>query len=78
MQGWKAFGKVTVLDDGPFDRNPHYVRLSDPGHPHKWTGLENEGFFGIGIKEGESYRFSVCARVTEEGTSDLRDELLNA
>ena len=77
LQGWKAFGKVTVLGDGPFDRNPHYVRLSDPGHPHKWTGLENEGFFGIGIKEGESYRFSVWARVPEEGTSELRVELVN-
>ena len=77
LQGWKAFGKVTVLEDGPFDRNPHYVRLSDPGHPHKWTGLENEGFFGIGIKEGESYRFSVWARVPEEGSSELRVELVN-
>ena len=63
LQGWKVFGKVDVLEDGPFDRNPHYVRLSSPGHPHRWTGLENEGFFGIGVKGGEEYRFSVCARV---------------
>ena len=47
LQGLKAFGKVSVMDDGPFERNPHYVRLSDPGHPHKWTGLQNEGYFGI-------------------------------
>ena len=52
LQGWKAFGKVEIREDGPFARNPHYVRLSDPGHPHKWTGLDNEGFFGIGVKEG--------------------------
>lgn len=44
LQGWKAFGKVEVREDGPFERNPHYVRLSEPGHPHKWTGLDNEGF----------------------------------
>ena len=53
LQGWKAFGKVEVREDGPFARNPHYVRLDNPGHPHKWTGLDNDGFFGIGLKEGE-------------------------
>ena len=47
LMGWTAFGKFEVKDDGPFDKNPHYVRLSDPGHPHKRTGIENEGFFGI-------------------------------
>ena len=77
LQGWKAFGRVEVRDDGPFDRNPHYVRLYDPGHPHKWTGLDNEGFFGIGLKEGETYRFSVWARVPEGGEARLRIELVN-
>ncbi|MBR2227089.1 MAG: carbohydrate binding domain-containing protein [Bacteroidales bacterium] len=77
LQGWKAFGKVEVRNDGPFDRCPHYVRLQDPGHPHKWTGLDNEGFFGIGLKEGETYRFSVWARVPDGGASDLRIELVN-
>ena len=62
LQGWKTFGKVAVLDNGPFDRNPHYVRLSNPGHAHKRTGLENEGFFGIGLKANEKYRFSVWAK----------------
>ena len=77
LQGWKAFGKVEVRNDGPFDRCPHYVRLQDPGHPHKWTGLDNEGFFGIGLKEGETYRFSVWARVPDGGVSELRIELVN-
>ena len=77
LQGWKAFGAVQVRDDGPFPRNPHYVRLSDPGHPHKWTGLDNEGYFGIGIKKGENYRFSVWARVPDGGESELRVELVN-
>lgn len=31
------------------------------GYRHKHTGLENEGFFGIGVKEGAEYRFSVWA-----------------
>ena len=77
LQGWKAFGHVEVREDGPFDRCPHYVRLIDPGHAHKWTGLDNEGFFGIGVKAGETYRFSVWARVPDGGSSDLRIELVN-
>jgi alpha-L-arabinofuranosidase len=77
LQGWKAFGKVEVRNDGPFERNPHYVRLSDPMHPHKWTGLDNEGFFGIGVKEGEQYRFTVWARVPSGKESELRVELAN-
>jgi alpha-L-arabinofuranosidase len=77
LQGWKAFGKVEVRNDGPFERCPHYVRLFDPGHPHKWTGLDNEGFFGIGVKEGEQYRFTVWARVPDGSASELRVELVN-
>ncbi|MDR1668221.1 MAG: carbohydrate binding domain-containing protein [Bacteroidales bacterium] len=67
LMGWKTFGNVTLKDDGPFGRNPHYVRLSDPGHEHKRTGLQNEGFFGMGIKKGEKYRFSVWARSSGRG-----------
>lgn len=67
LMGWKTFGKVTLMDDGPFEKNPHYVRLSYSGHPHKQTGLDNEGFFGIGVKQGEEYRFSVWARTPDGG-----------
>ena len=62
LAGWKTFGKVEVRDDGPFERCPHYIRLRNAGHPVMFTGVENEGFFGMGIKEGEQYRFSVWAR----------------
>lgn len=62
LMGWDTFGNVTLQNDGPFERNPHYVRLGNPGHAHKRTGIENEGFFGIGIKADEPYRFSVWAR----------------
>lgn len=62
LMGWDTFGNVTLRNDGPFERNPHYVRLGNPGHAHKRTGIENEGFFGIGIKADEPYRFSVWAR----------------
>ena len=62
FMGWNIFGNVTLQNDGPFERNPHYVRLGAPSHAHKRTGLENEGFFGIGIKANEKYRFTVWAR----------------
>ena len=75
FMGWKTFGKVSLKDDGPFDRNPHYVRLAYAGHPHKQTGLDNEGFFGIGIKKGAEYRFSVWARVAEGEPAKIRVEL---
>ena len=75
LQGWKAFGKVEVRNDGPFERNPHYVRLSDPGHAHKHTGLANSGWFGLGVKEGAQYRFSFWARSDKKVS--LRVELFD-
>lgn len=78
LMGWKTFGNVVLKNDGPFERNPHYVRLSAPTHGHKRSGLENEGYFGIGVKNGEDYRFSVWARLPEGGTeSKIRVELVN-
>ncbi len=78
FMGWKTFGNVTLREDGPFERNPHYVRLGNSGHAHKHTGLDNEGFFGIGVKANESYRFSVWARLPEGGTTEtLRIELVD-
>ena len=76
FMGCETYGKVTLKDDGPFERNPHYVRLDDPGHAHKRTGLQNEGFFGIGIEEGKEYRFSVWARVPGEA-SEIRVQLIH-
>ena len=77
LQGWKAFGKVEIKDDGPFERCPHYARLSDPGHAHKQTGLDNEGFFGIGVKEGMEYKLSFWGRAPEGGSGAIRAELAN-
>lgn len=76
FMGWETYGKVTLKDDGPFESNPHYVRLDHPGHGHKRTGLQNEGFFGIGVEAGKAYRFSVWARVTGEA-SKISVQLIN-
>ena len=75
LEGWKTVGNVQVRDDGPFDKNPHYVRLGYTGHQSKFTELENNGTFGIGLKQGETYRFSVWARVPEGESAKIRVEL---
>ena len=72
---WDISGKVSLKDDGPFDKNPHYVRLGYTGHQSKFTELENNGTFGIGLKQGETYRFSVWARVPEGESAKIRVEL---
>ncbi len=77
LMGWNIFGNVAVSDVNPaFERNPHYVTLSDPGHHDKFTGVENHGFFGIGLKSGMDYLFSVFARTG--GKSRIRVELVDA
>lgn len=78
LLGWTTFGNVEVKNDGPFANNPHYVRLSYPGHDEKQTGLDNEGFFGIGVHKDAGYRFSVWARIPEGSTtSSIRIELID-
>ena len=76
LMGWQAFGRVEVADDGPFERCPHYVVLSAPDHQDRRTGLVNEGYFGIGIHQGEAYRFSVWAKAPE-GQATIRIQLIN-
>ena len=75
--GWDISGKVTLMDDGPFERNPHYVRLAPSGHSDKHTMIENHGFFGMGVKGGEEYRFSVWARVPDGGKAKLWIDLVD-
>ena len=75
--GWKMFGNVTLQNDGPFDKNPHYVRLGYAGHGDMWTGIQNEGFFGIGLKKDAEYRFSVWARVPDGKPVTLMVQFIN-
>ncbi|MEY8246341.1 alpha-L-arabinofuranosidase C-terminal domain-containing protein [Heminiphilus faecis] len=77
LMGWTTFGGVELKNDGPFERNPHYVRLTTAGHRDKHTGIENEGFFGIGVKKGEEYRFSVWARNVGQAPAKIRVELVS-
>ena len=75
--GWDISGQVTLMNDGPFDKNPHYVRLAPSGHNDKHTMIENHGFFGIGVNGGEEYRFSVWARVPDGGNAKLWIDLVD-
>lgn len=78
LQGWTAFGKFEVRNDNPaYDRNPNYVRLIPVGHRHKRTGLENSGFFGIGLKKGEEYRITFTARRTDDKDATIRIQLID-
>ncbi len=76
LMGWQTFGRVEVRNDGPFERCPHYVVLSAPDHHDRRTGLTNEGFFGIGVKQGEQYCFSVWAKALQ-GNGAIRVQLID-
>ncbi len=77
LAAWVTYGDVKLQNDGPFERNPHYVRLASAGHNDKHTGLENEGFFGVTYKKGENYHFSVWARSPQGKPAKIRVELEN-
>lgn len=78
LGGWIPFGNVTVQTKSPcFDKNPHYVRLSY-NKELTGTGLDNEGFKGIGIKAGEKYDLSFYARTVSNGPLKFRINLVNS
>ncbi len=77
LMGWMTFGDVKLRDDGPFERCPHYVRLAVCPEASKITGLQNEGYFGIGYLKNASYRLTVWARVPEGGTAKIKVQLID-
>ncbi len=78
LVGWTPFGDVVLKTEDPaFDKNPHYVRITGKGL-RTGSGLENNGFIGIGIKKNEDYRFSCYARVEQGDTIKMKVELVNS
>jgi alpha-N-arabinofuranosidase len=82
LMGWhklspsKSVGTLAIRDENPFNaRNPHYVRIESQGKD--LFGIANEGFRGIGVRQGEAYNFSAQIRVTS-GTPKLRIELYSS
>jgi alpha-L-arabinofuranosidase len=67
LMGWikispsNARGEISIRDDGPFaPANPHYVRLQSEGTAP--FGISNEGFRGMGVRQGDAYHFSAQIR----------------
>ncbi len=76
LMGWLSYGLVEVENEGgPFDRNPHYVRLTNNGM-RSGTGLINEGFRGIGVEKGKVYKLSFYARNIDSKEAKLKIELM--
>jgi alpha-L-arabinofuranosidase len=82
LMGWKeqkqrgARDAIRILNRAAQENNPRYARVivqSASGY-----GLSNEGFRGMGIKQGNQYHFSLMARVQEGTGMKLRIELVNA
>ncbi len=76
LMGWsklspsKARGQISIHDENPFNpKNSHYLRLESEGRD--LFGVANEGFRGIGVKQGEAYDFSAQVR-NVSGTPALR------
>ena len=81
MMGWSKIapdttaGSIEIRDQDPFNpANSHYLRIKADG-ASKNFGVSNEGFRGMGVREGESYAFSAQLRAVE-GQPALRAELV--
>ncbi|MFD1469083.1 alpha-L-arabinofuranosidase C-terminal domain-containing protein [Hymenobacter caeli] len=72
LRGGAALESYVVLTDGPIGpTNNHFLRLSTKtGGPE--AGFVNEGFRGMGVKEGAEYTFSVYARRGPGSITGLR------
>ncbi len=71
MMGWKVLGKpltegdFTVLNRGKeHQANPRFLRIMLHNNSKGSIGLSNEGFRGMGIKNGNRYDFSIMYKQT--------------
>lgn len=82
LMGWKramvagARGSFAAATDAaPSPANPHYLRItSESGR----FGVTNDGFRGIGIRQGEQYTVSLLARRRGDGPVSLVVEFEDA
>jgi alpha-L-arabinofuranosidase len=82
LMGWRrlmsrsARGRIDVFNSGKED-NPRYLQIAN-NSPDSATGVQNEGFRGMGVQQGATYNFSVMARQVGQGTPQLDIELVNS
>lgn len=76
-RGGLQAGQVAAVAAAPSpgDRNSHYVRLTGRESSGD-IGIENEGFRGMGVREGEGYRLSLRLRRPPRGAEGVRCELV--
>jgi alpha-L-arabinofuranosidase len=79
LMGWSklsptlARGQLSIRDDHPFNpANPHYLRIESEAQAP--IGVANEGFRGMGVRQGAAYDFSARMRKVN-GSAALRIEL---
>jgi alpha-N-arabinofuranosidase len=81
LRGWRILrrgntaGRALVLRDETRPRNPRFLRIEVDKRGGRF-GLNNEGFRGMGIRQGSVYRFSVEARQVDGDISGLRVEVV--
>jgi len=81
LRGWRiltrgnAAGRTLVLRDEMRPRNPRFLRVKVDKRGGRF-GLTNEGFRGMGIRQGSVYRFSIEARQVDGDVSGLRVEVM--
>jgi alpha-L-arabinofuranosidase len=79
MTGWSklspnfARGQLSIREDHPFNTaNPHYLRIESEAQAP--FGVANEGFRGMGVRQGDAYSLSAQIRRVH-GSATLRIEL---
>jgi alpha-N-arabinofuranosidase len=82
LMGWKraavdgARGSYAASKDGPSSpANPTYLRIT--GEAGRF-GVTNDGFRGIGVRQGEKYTVSLLARRRSDGPASLAVEFESA
>ena len=75
MMGRNPQGRIDVFNSGK-EANPRYLQIIN-NSPDSLVGLQNEGFRGMGVKEGAVYNFSVMARMVGEASPSLEVMLVN-
>jgi alpha-N-arabinofuranosidase len=82
LMGWKilkpdtTIGVLIINQSEINPANPRFARISI-GEGEPAFGLSNEGFRGMGIKQGMTYHFSALARKLPGSSLKIRIELVN-
>jgi alpha-N-arabinofuranosidase len=83
LMGWRILkpdtttGVLIINQSETNPANPRYARISI-AEGEKSFGLSNEGFRGMGIKQGMTYHFSVLARQSAGSSLKMRIELISS